>query len=128
MSDIDLIEPVEERHYLPLENYILDWNMLLYGEEEETGFQIDWNKLVYNEDQLLEFTLRQQEKMLRPEHYGYLFSAPAQRSEMEKFFLTQSGFCIDEDVEEEEDEINDIPIKRLVLDPSLQIEDPADAK
>jgi tRNA splicing endonuclease len=126
MSEIDLIEP--ERHYLPLENYILDWNMLLYGEEEESGFQIDWNKLIYNEEQLLDFSLRQQEKMLRPEHYEYLFSAPAQRSEMEKFFLTQSGFCIDEEEDAEEDEINDIPIKRLVIDPALEIEDPSDAK
>jgi len=126
MEDTTLMQPELERHYLPATNYNIDWNMLLYGQEEETGFQIDWNKLIYNEDQLLEFELKRQERMLRPEHYEYLFSAPAQRSEMEKFFLSQSGFSIDEDEEEEENE-NEL-IKRFVIAPSMQIEDPSDAK
>ena len=127
MEDTTLMQPELERHYLPVTNYNLDWNMLLYGQDEETGFEIDWNKLIYNEDQLLEFELKRQERKLRPEFYEYLFSAPAQRSDMEKFFLAQSGFCIEEG-EDEEEEINDIPIKRFVIDPSLQIEDPSDAK
>lgn len=124
MEDTTLMQPELERHYLPATNYNIDWNMLLYGQEEETGFQIDWNKLVYNEEQLLEFDLKRQEKLLRPEFYGYLFSAPAQRSEMEKFFLSQSGFSIEED--DVEDDPTDIPIKRLVIAPP--VEDPSDAK
>jgi hypothetical protein len=119
------VEP--ERHYKPLDSFILDWNKLLFV-QDDNGVELDWNKLIYNDEQLLELTLKQQERFLRPEHYEFLFSAPSQRTDMEKFFLSQSGFCIDEedDFYEGEEEM----IKRLVIDPSMQISnhDPADAK
>ena len=129
MEDTTLLQPELERHYKPLTSCSIDYNMLFYG-QEENGSAIDWNKLIYNEEQLQEFTLRKQEKIFRPEFYEYLFSAPAERTEMEKFFLTQSGFSIDENEDEDEDEEMEQPIRRFVIDPSLYAkdQDPNDAK
>lgn len=112
-----------ERHYLPMTNWKFDWNMMLYGEDEETGFQLDWNKLIYGEEQMLDFDLKKNEKLMRPEHYEYLFKPPSQRSEMEKFFLKQSGFCNDEDLEEPEEPEDQgaqgaVPI-RFIISPEL---------
>ena len=130
MEDTTLLQPEPERHYKPLSSCSIDWNMFNYSEPEEASCVVDWNKMVYNDEQLEEFYLRKQEKMFRPEFYEYLFSAPRDKTEMEKFFLIQSGFCIDEE-EDDWNDINDIPIKRLVIDPTLHrnvVEDPSDAK
>ena len=106
-----------ERNYLPIENFCFDWNMMLYGDHEE-GFQIDWNKLIYNDEQLLEFKLKKDEKLLRPEHYEYLFKRNSERSEIEKYFLRQSGFCAyDNDSDEEMDVVRE---RRLVIDNTLR--------
>jgi hypothetical protein len=108
---LDIKEQEEpERHYLPTTNFLFDWNKMLYGEEEESGIEIDWNKLIYNEEQMIEFDLKKNEKIMRPEHYEYLFKPPSQRSDMEKFFLQQSGFCNEE---EEEDEMGEVPIRLI---------------
>ena len=107
-----------ERNYLPIENFKLDWNMMLYG-ADENGDEIDWNKLVYNDDQLLEFNLQKQEKILRPEYYEYLFKKNSERSELEKYFLRQSGFGAYDDDSDEELEINRVE-KRLVINNILR--------
>ena len=90
-----------ERNYLPIENYKFDWNMMLYGEDEK-GFELDWNKLVYNEDQLLDFDLKKNERLMKPEYYEYLFRRASERTEQEKFYLKQSGFCAYENDSDED--------------------------
>jgi hypothetical protein len=109
------VQPYEpERNYLPVTNFYFDWNMAMYTDEieEAPGFKLDWNKLIYNEEQISQFSLQKEEKMMRPEFYEYLFKKPTHRSDMEKFFLQQSGFCNDDcpDEEQEDEQI----IKRLV--------------
>lgn len=119
LSKLDEVEeamPYEpERNYLPTENYNFNWNMLLGSAIDDKGDNIDWNKLVYNEEQLLEFDLKKQERLLRPESYDYIFKKASERTELEKFYLRQSGFCAyDEDSDEDCEEQR---IKRFVIDP-----------
>lgn len=122
---LDIKEQEEpERHYLPVTNFHFDWNMMLYSQEQEEGFELDWNKLIYGEDQMLEFDLKKNEKLMRPEHYEYLFKPPSQRTEIEKFFLKQSGFCNEEedaDIEELESQ-EALPI-RFVIAPEMHGEE-----
>lgn len=103
-----------ERHYLPIENYKFDWSMMLPDAEDEES-NIDWNKLIYGADQCLEFDLKKNEKLMRPEYYGYLFQRASERSEMEKFYLRQSGFCAYEE-ESDEDVAEEKIIKRFVIE------------
>ena len=108
-----------ERKYLPVTNYKFDWNMMLYGEEEEESV-IDWNKLIYGEDQLLEFDLKKNEMLMRPEFYEYMFKRASERSEVEKFYLKQSGFCSESD--EEAEEVEETKIKRFIVKPQFEEE------
>jgi len=108
-----------ERNYLPIENYVFDWNMMLYS-EDENKFEIDWNKLVYNEDQLLEFDLKKNEKLMRPEYYQYMFQRASERSEIEKFYLKQSGFCAYEN--ESDEDVEEAKIKRFIVEPRFEEE------
>lgn len=101
-----------ERKYLPVENYKFDWNMMLYGEEEEESV-IDWNKLIYGEDQLLEFDLKKNENLMRPEFYEYMFKKASERTEVEKFYLKQSGFCAYEN--ESDEDLEETKIKRFIV-------------
>lgn len=103
-----------ERNYLPIENYVFDWNMMIYGEEEKE-FEIDWNKLVYNEDQLLEFDLKKNEKLMRPEYYQYMFQRASERSEIEKFYLKQSGFSSFGDENDSDEDVEETKIKRFIV-------------
>lgn len=116
LDDVEEPLPYEpERHYLPAENYHFDWNGLLGSSIDENGDIIDWNKLIYNEEQLLEFDLKKQERALRPESYDYMFKKASERTELEKFYLRQSGFCAyDEDSDEDCEEQR---IKRFIIDP-----------
>jgi len=119
-SQPELQEP--KRHYLNFENFKLDWSMLLPDAEEEENV-IDWNKLMYGEDQCLEFDLKKNERLMRPESYDYMFRRASDRTDMEKFFLKQSGFCAyDNDSEEEleEEKKEELKIKRFVIDNSLR--------
>jgi hypothetical protein len=108
-----------ERHYLPLDNFKFDWSMMLPDQENENDGVLDWNKLIYGPDQCLEFDLKKNEKLMRPEFYGYLFKKASERSEMEKFYLKQSGFCAYEE-ESDEDMLDAIreeqKIKRFIVD------------
>ena len=57
---------------------------------------------------------------MKPEFYEYLFKRASERTEMEKFYLRQSGFDAydndsDEDVEEEK-------IKRFIVKPKFEEE------
>ena len=114
-SEPEPFEPI--RHYTAVsENYKLDWNMMLYKIEDEDGFQLDWNKLIYNEEQLAEFTLQKKEKLVRPELADFLFKPPAERSAMEKFFLTQSGFCTEEEKDETDTEYDRMTLNNVVRD------------
>lgn len=112
---IDGLKQDLERNYLSSKEqatWMMDWNMLLYSEEEESGFKLDWNKLIYNEEQLEEFNLQRQEKMIQPDRYEYLFNNPSERTPMEKIYLKQAGY----DVEETEcEEDNETIVKRLIV-------------
>jgi len=99
-----------EKNYLPVTNYKFDWNMMLYGEDEEESV-IDWNKLIYGEDQLLEFDLKKNERLMRPEFYEYMFKRASERSEIEKFYLKQSGFGEDES----DEDVEETKIKRFII-------------
>ena len=92
-------EPI--KHYTAVsESFKLDWNMLLYKIEEEDGFQLDWNKLIYNEEQLAEFHLQQKERLVRPSFMEYIVKPVEERTAMERFFLQQAGFCLEDEVDE----------------------------
>lgn len=112
-----------ERNYLPIENYIFDWNMMLYSENENES-EIDWNKLIYNDEQLLEFELKKNEKKMKPEFYEYLFKKSNERSEMEKFYLRESGFDIYDYDSEESDAVikEEERIKRFIIKPNFEEE------
>ena len=106
-----------ERHYLSitdLAKWKMDWNMLLFQPQDQNGFELDWNKLVYNDEQMAEFNLQQQEKMIQPDKYEYLFENPTQRSAIELHYLKMAGY----DIEEIEDEKEDI-VKRLIIQDKL---------
>lgn len=110
-----------ERNYLPIENYVFDWNMMLYCDEEKEPV-IDWNKLVYNEDQLLEFDLKKNEKLMRPEYYQYMFQRASERSEIEKFYLKQSGFSSFGDENDSNEDVEETKIKRFIVEPRFEEE------
>jgi len=104
-SLIDDLNLELERNYLSIKEQLawkMDWNMLLYSEEDESGFEIDWNKLIYNEEQLVEFNLQKKEKLVQPDKYEYLFNNPSERTPIEIFYLKQAGYAVEE-VECEED-------------------------
>jgi hypothetical protein len=112
-SLIDDLNPELERNYLSIKEqtaWKMDWNMLLYCEEDESGFKIDWNKLLYNEEQLEEFNLQRQEKLVQPDKYEYLFENPTHRTPMELFYLKQAGYEVEE-IEED----NETIIKKLIV-------------
>lgn len=114
-KNIDNLNKDLERHYLPesqLSKWKIDWNMLLYTPEDDTGFKLDWNKLIYNEEQLAEFYLQKNEKIIQPDKYEYLFENPSQRTPMEIHFLKMAGYDVEDNVVDEEEETF---IKRLVV-------------
>lgn len=129
LDKLDALEPVPyepERHYLPIDNFKFNWNMMLYG-EDETNCEIDWNKLIYGEDQMLEFDLKKNEKIMRPEYYDYMFRRSTDRTDIEKYFLRQSGFdAYDDDSQEELEAHKEIEgeatekIRRFVIDNKLR--------
>ena len=130
LNELDILdEPVPyelERHYLPIENFNFDWNMILYGEDEENEV-IDWNKLIYGQDQMLEFDLQKNEKLMRPEFYDYMFRRASERTEIEKFYLKQSGFDAYDDDSQEEIEMQKTveaeaseKIRRFIIDNKLR--------
>ena len=123
LDKLDEPEPVPyepERHYLPIENFNFDWNMILYGEDEENEV-IDWNKLIYGQDQMLEFDLQKNEKLMRPEFYDYMFRRASERTEIEKFYLKQSGFdAYDDDSQEEIEAEASEKIRRFIVDHKLR--------
>lgn len=95
--------PYEEpiRHYAPLSTgFMLDWNKLLYSVEEEEGFQLDWNRLIYNEEQIEEFNRQKKEKLVRPNLFEFMTTVPSERTEMEKYFLREAGYAMDEELDE----------------------------
>jgi len=110
-----------ERNYLPIENYVFDWNMMIYGEDKKE-FEIDWNKLIYNEDQLLEFDLKKNEKLMRPEYYQYMFQRASERTEIEKFYLMQSGFSSFGDENDSDEDVEETKIKRFIVEPRFEEE------
>jgi len=119
IMEIDNLNKDLERKYMDtsdMATWKMDWNMLLYTPEEESGFQLDWNKLIYNEEQLAEFYLQKTEKMIKPDKYEYLFENPSERSAMEKYYLKMAGYDVDE--EEETDE--DLIVKRLIVNGMLR--------
>jgi hypothetical protein len=96
--NVDNLNRDLERKYMDdcdMATWKMDWNMLLYQPEEESGFQLDWNKLIYNEEQLAEFYLQKNEKMIKPDKYEYLFENPSQRTPMEKYYLKIRILCIE---------------------------------
>jgi hypothetical protein len=114
-SLIDDLNPELERNYLSVKEqatWKMDWNMLLYSEEDESGFKLDWNKLIYNEEQLEEFNLQRQEKIVQPDKYEYLFENPTHRTPMELFYLKQAGYAVEE-LECEEDNVT--IVKKLIV-------------
>jgi hypothetical protein len=118
-SIIDNLNKDLERKYMDdcdMATWKMDWNMLLYTPEEESGFQLDWNKLIYNEEQLAEFYLQKTEKMIKPDKYEYLFENPSERSAMEKYYLKMAGYDVDEKEETDEDLI----VKRLIVNGMLR--------
>lgn len=118
-SIIDTLNKDLERNYLPqneMATWKMDWNMLLYSPEEESGFQLDWNKLIYNEEQLAEFYLQKNEKIIQPNKYEYLFENPSERTPMEKYYLKMAGYDVDEKEETDEDLI----VKRLIVNGMLR--------
>ena len=110
-------EPYEPfRYYTAVsDNYRLDWNMLFYKIEDKDGYELDWNKLIYNEEQLAEFTLQKKEKIVRTELADFLFKPPSERSAMERFFLSQSGFCNGDEKDETDTEYDKIVENMVVL-------------
>jgi hypothetical protein len=121
LSELDT-EPVPyepERHYLPIDNFKFDWNMMLYG-EDETNNEIDWNKLVYGEDQMLEFDLKKNEKIMRPEYYNYMFRKSSEITDLEKYFLKQSGFEYELEVHKEIETVEIEKMRRFVIDNKLR--------
>ena len=108
-NDLDL-EP--ERHYLPTSQFKIDWNMLLYDGVDEKDIVVDSNKLIYGKEQLAQFNLQKSEKAMKPEFYEYLFRKPNERTEQEKYILSQSGFdAEDNDSDNEEEKL----MKRFVI-------------
>lgn len=96
--------PYEEpiRHYTPLTaSFMLDWNKLLYSQEEEdSGCKLDWNRLIYNEEQIEEFNRQKKEKLVRPNMLEFLTAPPCERTEMEKYFLKEAGYDLNEEPDE----------------------------
>lgn len=108
--NVENAEPV--RHYTAVSNnFRLDWNMLLYKVAQDDGYELDWNKLVYNEEQLEEFNKQQKEKYVRSDFFDYLTKPVSERSAIEKFFLEQSGFTFDDDVDETDDQYDRLVYK-----------------
>lgn len=122
-TEIQIESSEPERHYLSIHEqtkWIMDWNMLLYQPEVETGFQLDWNKLVYNDEQMAEFNLQKQEKMIQPDKYEYLFENITQRTPMELYFLKMAGYDIDESMNDDvKDEDDNSVLKRLIIQDRL---------
>lgn len=119
-SLIDELNPELKKNYLSIKEqaaWKMDWNMLLYSEEETgSGFKLDWNKLIYNDEQLEEFNLQRQEKMVQPDKYEYLFQNPNNRTPMELFYLKEAGYDVEEVKEKQEiEEDNETIIKRLII-------------
>jgi hypothetical protein len=119
-----LIESSEpERHYLSVyeqSKWIMDWNMLLYQPEEESGFKLDWNKLIYNDEQMAEFNLQKQEKMIQPDKYEYLFENITQRTPMELYYLKMAGYDVPESINDDiEDQDDSSVLKRLIVQDKL---------
>jgi hypothetical protein len=107
-SLIDDLNPELERNYLSVKEqsaWKMDWNMLLYCEEDESGFKIDWNKLLYNEEQLEEFNLQKKEKLVQPDKYEYLFNNLLERTPFEIYSLKQAGYEVED---------NETIIKKLI--------------
>lgn len=104
--------PYEEpiRHYTPLTaGFMLDWNKLLYSVEDEEQCPLDWNRLIYNEEQIEEFNRQKKEKLVRPNMFEFMTTLPSERTEMEKFFLKEAGYAIDDEECE-----NDLEYDKLV--------------
>lgn len=122
-SLIDELNPELKKNYLSIKEqatWKMDWNMLLYSEEETgSGFKLDWNKLIYNDEQLEEFNLQRQEKMVQPDKYEYLFQNPNNRTPIELYYLKEAGYDVEEVKEkqeiEEKEEDNETIIKRLII-------------
>jgi hypothetical protein len=112
-----------ERHYLSIQEqskWIMDWNMLLYQPEEDTGFKLDWNKLIYNDEQMAEFNLQKQEKIIQPDKYEYLFENPTERSPLELYYLKMAGYDVDEFVNDDiNEDNNEAIVKRLIIQDKL---------
>ena len=84
-----------ERHYLHESQFKLDWSMLLYTpEQEDEDTVIDWNKLVYNEEQYQEFVEKKRRQVFRTEMIDFLYKPFHERTDEEKFFLKEAGYCI----------------------------------
>lgn len=105
--------PYEEpiRCYTPLSaSFMLDWNKLLYcQEEEDSGCKLDWNRLIYSEEEITEFHRQKRERLVRPHMFEYMTAPTSERTEMEKYFLKEAGY----DLNEEPDEY-DLEYDRLV--------------
>jgi hypothetical protein len=110
MSEL-IVNDEPEKVYLPCKNFQLDMSMLNYGVAEKR-YELDWSRLSYGTDQMLEFLINKEEERLPSKCYNYLFQKPTRRSDMEKHFLKEKGFQIENgDESEDEDEID----KRLTI-------------
>lgn len=113
-ADVLVPDAEPERIYKPVSTFNLSLNMLNYAPPDEyTGFQIDWDKMVYGDDQLNQFIINKNEKVLRPDCYGYLFD-PTQKTPFEKWVLEKGGYNVKEICE------NDIDVPILLASSCLR--------
>jgi hypothetical protein len=81
-----------ERTYLSIEKFNLDWNKLLYNNENEDP--VDWNKLIYGEEQCSQFFEDKIRQVFRHELLDYMFKPPNERSAQEQYFLKEAGYSV----------------------------------
>lgn len=121
MSEL-IIKDEPEKEYLPTRNFKLDMSMLDYGVAEK-AYKMDWNKLVYGNEQMLDFLLNKEEERLPCRYYNYLFQKPHRRSDMEKHFLKEKGFQIENGHESDEEDELDKRLTIMYLEQTKELQD-----
>jgi hypothetical protein len=121
MSEL-IIKDEPEKVFLPCRNFQLNMSMLDYGVAEKK-FQMDWSKLSYGNEQMLDFLLNKEEQRLPSRYYNYFFQKPSRRSDMEKHFLKEKGFQIENGEESEEGDELDKRLTIMYLEQTKELKD-----